>query len=723
MPPAGIELAPEPLKRRQSLLQAVWRRRWIVLLALVTCTGAGVVYLSKATPIYTSSSRLLVEQTGPKVIATSDGLVRQSKNYLYTQCELLKSTPILSRAVNFLGSRKLHTFDDVTDRVGFLKANVKASVGKADDIITVKLDSPYPQEAAQIVNAIVESYVAYQSNRQRNTAAEILRILQREKVRRDAELKERFEAAMAFKRENEIISFGTDASNIIIQRLDRLSNALTQAELGLMEAKARYETIRSLLADPRKMLLLRNTLLPNQTAAPQDAVPLQAERDRLSLRLTELRQECTEDHPAVRMIKLKLKELDEREDKRVRALAKAHLEWLKQQVVAAETRVRDLKKSLEAQRKLAQELNSKAVEYAVLMAEQKRAERICDILDSRIKEIDITDDAGALNISLLETARPAELPSRPRKAQVMGVAFALGLLLGVSLAVLGEWMDHRLRSANEVSEALGLPVLGVVPRLSSRKGPAHVGKVVDLEPSSHAAEAYRTVRTAVYFGAPDVEIKTLLVTSPAPSDGKTTLVSNLAVAMAHAGQKVIVLDADFRKPSQHKIFEVDEEASGVTELLAGGGALDEAIQSTGVERLDMLPCGQIPPNPSEMLNSQAFGGLLAELSERYDRILVDAPPVLSLADARVLGARCDAALLVLRAEKSSRKPSQQAVESLLSVGTRILGVVINGVAGRNRGYGYYDYGQYYQYGYYGRELAETRGKSEKDGTAAAANVA
>jgi len=723
MPPAGIELAPEPLKRRQSLLQAVWRRRWIVLLALVTCTGAGVVYLSKATPIYTSSSRLLVEQTGPKVIATSDGLVRQSKNYLYTQCELLKSTPILSRAVNFLGSRKLHTFDDVTDRVGFLKANVKASVGKADDIITVKLDSPYPQEAAQIVNAIVESYVAYQSNRQRNTAAEILRILQREKVRRDAELKERFEAAMAFKRENEIISFGTDASNIIIQRLDRLSNALTQAELGLMEAKARYETIRSLLADPRKMLLLRNTLLPNQTAAPQDAVPLQAERDRLSLRLTELRQECTEDHPAVRMIKLKLKELDEREDKRVRALAKAHLEWLKQQVVAAETRVRDLKKSLEAQRKLAQELNSKAVEYAVLMAEQKRAERICDILDSRIKEIDITDDAGALNISLLETARPAELPSRPRKAQVMGVAFALGLLLGVSLALLGEWMDHRLRSANEVSEALGLPVLGVVPRLSSRKGPAHVGKVVDLEPSSHAAEAYRTVRTAVYFGAPDVEIKTLLVTSPAPSDGKTTLVSNLAVAMAHAGQKVIVLDADFRKPSQHKIFEVDEEASGVTELLAGGGALDEAIQSTGVERLDMLPCGQIPPNPSEMLNSQAFGGLLAELSERYDRILVDAPPVLSLADARVLGARCDAALLVLRAEKSSRKPSQQAVESLLSVGTRILGVVINGVAGRNRGYGYYDYGQYYQYGYYGRELAETRGKSEKDGTAAAANVA
>lgn len=689
---------------RQSILRALWRRRWLVLISIVGCTVAGVVYLHKTIPIYTSSSRLLVEQTGPKVIATSDGMVAQPKNYLYTQCELLKSTPILSGAVKLLGPRTPGTFDDTGDRVAFLKENVQASVGKADDIITVWLESPYPEEAAQIVNAIVESYVAYQSSQQRDTAAEILKILQREKVRRDAELRTCFGAAMAFKRDNEIISFGTDNSNVIVQRLDMLSNAVTQAELALMEAKARFESTQILLADPRRALHLRGQLFASQGTTSPGTDTLDEERNRLNMDLTVMRQTCTEDHPAVRTIKLKLKQLDEQEKKRVEEMAQAHLGWLKQQVATADSRRKELTNTLDAQRKLAQQLNSKSVQYAILEGERKRAERICDILDSRIKEINITEDAGALNISLLETARPADLPSKPNRAQAMSVALALGLILGIGLAIIGEWVDHRLRSVGEVSAALGLPVLGIVPRISGRKKLTRVARVMDGEPNSHAAEAYRTIRTAVYFGAPDIETKTLVVTSPAPSDGKTALVGNLAVAMARAGQKVIVLDADFRKPSQHDIFAVGKGALGVTEVLVGGGAPDDAIVRTDIDGLDLLACGKIPPNASEILNSQAFGGLLTELSARYDRVLIDAPPVLGLADARILGARCDAALMVLRADKSSRKPSKQAVQSLLSVGTRILGIVINDVPGRRHGYGYGDYGYCYPYGYASRRL-------------------
>ena len=714
--PTAIELAPGRHAPHQSILRIIWRRRRIVLLAFVMCMGAGVVYLAKATPIYTSSSRLLVEQTGPKVITTSDGFVAQSQNYLYTQCELLRSTPILSGATRLLGPQKLRTFGDATDQVAFLKAAAEATVGKADDIITVTLDSPCPDEAARIVNAIVESYVAYQAHSQRNTAAEILKILQREKTRRDAELKKTFQAAMAFKRDNEIISFGSDDSNIIIQRLDALSDALTKAELAMMETKARYDATRSLLADPRKILHLTDRLLAGQGTSTLQGNTLEEERSRLNLELTVLRAGCTEDHPAVRMTKLKLKQLEDQEKERNLAMAEAHTGWLKQEVAAAESRVKELGRSLEAQRKLAQDLNSKAVEYAMLVAEQNRAERICDLLDSRIKEIDITDDGGALNVSLLETARPASAPSKPKKAHTMFIAVVVGLLFGFSLALIGEWMDHRLRSAEEISEVLGLPVLGVVPRISHRKGLARVAKVVDLEPTSPAAEAYRTIRTAVYFGSPDIETRTLLVTSPAPNAGKTTLVSNLATAMAQAGQKVVILDADFRRPCQQKIFEIDKEAPGVTEVLVGDGSLDDAIQRTGTDGLDVLPCGTIPPNASEILNSEAFGKLLAELSGRYERVLIDAPPVLPLADARILGARCDAALLVLRADKSSRRPSQQAVESLLSVGTRILGAVVNGVA-RNRGYGYQGYNYYHQYRYYGRQLAATTDDSGGDDAA------
>ncbi|MCD4699844.1 MAG: hypothetical protein K8R91_04645, partial [Phycisphaerae bacterium] len=282
VPSTAIEVAcpSEPDVLRYSVLKAIWRRRWLVLLSIVVCAGAGIVYLSRATPIYTSSSRMLVERTGPKVIVTSDGFTTQSKNYLYTQCELMKSTPILSGAGNLIAPRKLATFGEKIDRMAFLKANVQAFVGKADDIITVSLDSPYPQEVADIVNAIVESYVAYQSSQQRNTTAEILKILQREKVRRDAELKQCFGAAMAFKRENEIVSFGSDDSNIIIKRLDMLSNALTQAELAMMEVKARCESTEILLADPNRILHLKGQLFAGQSAASPGTSTLEEKRNR-----------------------------------------------------------------------------------------------------------------------------------------------------------------------------------------------------------------------------------------------------------------------------------------------------------------------------------------------------------------------------------------------------------------------------------------------------------
>jgi len=412
VPSAAIEPFSESVTPRRSVLEMLWRRRWVVLLAVLSSAAAGLLYLSHATPIYSSSSRLLVEQTGPKIIETGEGLVTRSRNYLYTQCELLKSTPILTEAVDRLAPDQLRTFGQVSDKVAFLKSNLRVSLGKADDIITVTLESPYPEESAAIVNAVVESYIAHQSRRQRNTAAEILKILQREKVRRDAELRQRFQAAMDFKRRNEIISFGSDDSNIILQRLATLSDALTRAELALMEAKARHEAARVLLADPRKMLHLRDKLLAGEGTSSVEAQALEEERNRLKLELTALLQQCTDDHPAVQTIKLKLKQLDEQELDRARALAQARLGWLEQQVVAAQARVDDLKKSFAAQRKLAQELNSKAVEYAMLEAERQRAERICEILDNRIKEIDITDDAGALNISLLETARASEVPCK-----------------------------------------------------------------------------------------------------------------------------------------------------------------------------------------------------------------------------------------------------------------------------------------------------------------------
>jgi capsular exopolysaccharide synthesis family protein len=234
------------------------------------------------------------------------------------------------------------------------------------------------------------------------------------------------------------------------------------------------------------------------------------------------------------------------------------------------------------------------------------------------------------------------------------------------------------------------------------------GQKIILKPRSIAAEAYRTIRTAVFFGVPKGQAKTILITSPAQGDGKSTLASNLAIAMAQAGQKTLVMDADLRRPMQHNIFRVDR-AKGLTALLAGAQTLEQVIQPGPVKGLDILACGPEIPNPSEILNSDAFEKDLEKLTQLYDRIIIDSPPVTPVADSQILSAIADVTLLVLKAEKSTRRQSQVARDSLQSVGGRLLGAVVNDVPRKGGHYGYYS-----KYGYYGRyTYGEYYGHKEK----------
>jgi capsular exopolysaccharide synthesis family protein len=279
------------------------------------------------------------------------------------------------------------------------------------------------------------------------------------------------------------------------------------------------------------------------------------------------------------------------------------------------------------------------------------------------------------------------------------VSLVVGAAMGILLAFVWDWMDQRLRSADEIKQVLGLPVLGVVPHISGTRSAPQRGMHLHLEPMSDVAEAYRTVRTAVYFGQMGGVARTILVTSPAPGDGKTTLAANLAIAMAQAGNRILLLDADFRKPTQHKIFDIAKR-SGLSSVLAGEAKLEDVIHSTHVQGLDVLPCGPIPANPSEILNSQTFADLLEELSQKYDHVLLDSPPVMPVTDARILAASCDATVLALRAEKTTRKGAVYARDMLHSVGSQILGIVVNDVPRRKGIYGYYySDAELYQYGY------------------------
>jgi len=697
----------------ENVFEIIWRRRWTILLTIVLAIAAGILYLRQATPLFQSTSRVYVEQSTPRIFDDSEeGLLSRSTNYLYTQAELLASTPILTDAIRTGRLEELKSFQGVSNPMAALRRGLETVVGRKDELISVSFMSPYPEEAAHVVNTIVDAYVAFHGQRKRNSAGELLKILTQEKTRRDQELTEKLQAMMEFKQNSEGLAFGTDQDhNVILRNLERLSSALTEAQLAAVESKSFYEVAKAMENDPAglRQFVDAQRARSAYVSPITEASTLRAEVKRLERDRADCLHQLQANAPAITALNAEIAQLEQQIADLDHDFAANHLKVAEQECQAARAKEQELAKCFEEQRQQAIVLNNQVSHYTILQSEYEQTKKLCDLLDERIKELSVIEETGTLNITVLETAEPATEPAEPQKAKAMAMALGLGLFAGVGLALLREWKDQRLRSAEEASALLGLPILGAVPAMNGARGPAHVrGQRVRVSPDSREAEAFRTLRTAVFFGVPRDEARTIVVTSPSPGEGKSTVVSNLAIAMAQAGQKILVIDADFRRPMQHEIFQLDRNARGLSAILAGQMSQDEAIDHTGIENLDVLTCGPDVPNPAEIIGSQGFIGLIRRLAERYDRVLIDSPPVAAVTDPLILAALCDLTILVVRAEHSLRRVSMQARESLAGVEARILGVVVNGVPLNNGRYGYYGGYGYRPYGRSGNGKDEGR---------------
>ncbi|MBN1764081.1 MAG: polysaccharide biosynthesis tyrosine autokinase [Sedimentisphaerales bacterium] len=674
----------------ESLFGILWRRRWIILLTLLCVLGAVTLYLLQATAIYSSTARLYVEKSGPRIITEQEGVMTQSKNYLYTQKELLKSRDILSTVVKNKDISDLKTFRDEKNPVAYLKKNLDITVGTKDDIINITLKSPYREESARLVNAVVDSYITYNTTQTRTTAAEILNILQKEKVKRDKELSEKFQALMEFTKVNGAVSLENNDNNIVFHRLARLSEAYTEAQLEVLKAKADYDTATVMMNDPDKIrqLVDMHRLRGDAFIKSVEPAPLYDELARLQNELKTSQKHGTSNHPAVKALMLQIAQLQRNIAEQEQTFIQAYRNMLIQRWVTSRQKESEIAANLEEQHQKAMELNARASEYAVLQADLKRTEKLCDILDTRIKEIDVTEDTGALNISIVEIAQGSDKPVEPDKARLMGIALFLGLFMGLVFALICDRMDNRFRSVEEVSSVLNTPVLGLVPSITDKDMLLARGERIFIKPACPIAEAFRSIRTAVYFGAPRDQAHTILITSSVEGEGKSGITSNLAAAMARAGQRILVVDGDLRKPTQHRLFKLDVKEDLIS-VLTARASVEDVIQPTRIEGLDVLPCLGKTAQPSELLSSSNFMNLIQKLGQGYDRILIDSSPLMQVADARILGAICDMTVLVIRSEKTSRRSAEKAAESLWSVGAQLLGVVINDVSRKKLRYGYY----------------------------------
>lgn len=319
------------------------------------------------------------------------------------------------------------------------------------------------------------------------------------------------------------------------------------------------------------------------------------------------------------------------------------------------------------------------------------------------EEIRLAEVQAMDNIVVAEPAKLPEVPIKPRKLQNTLLAAVVGCMLAVGVAFLIEYLDDTIKTSEDVGQALGLSTLGAITRFHSTDDQDRL--ITAAHPRSPISEAYRALRTNIQYSAVDNPLRTLLVTSTNPTEGKTTTVANLGTVMAQAGLSVIVVDSDLRRPALHQYFEVSRNLGLTNALLDKNPNPDGYLQATEVENLRVLACGPLPPNPSELLNSQRMRDLIEQLKGETDVLLLDSPPILAVTDASILANQVDGVLLVVDAGNTRRGVAQRGKEQLDKVGANVLGAALNKLSHRGAG-GYY----YYYYYYSSEDEGERRKK-------------
>ncbi|MCU0242715.1 MAG: polysaccharide biosynthesis tyrosine autokinase, partial [Vicinamibacteria bacterium] len=342
-------------------------------------------------------------------------------------------------------------------------------------------------------------------------------------------------------------------------------------------------------------------------------------------------------------------------------------------------------------------LSQKTIEYDALKRSVEIHQQLLKDLLGRSKETDLESELKATSLRLVERAELPQAPILPQRLRNYQIALLLGLALGVALSVLLERLDNTIKTPEDVRTQLNVPFLGMVPELLEHANPTADGAPVILKnPQSSPAEAYRVLRTNLAFCAAERSGRAYVVSSANPSEGKTTSVANLAIALAQSGARVLAIDADLRRPTLHQHFSV-AKTPGLTDVIVSNCGLNEAVQGTSVRGLYLLPCGYVPPNPTDLLGSESMKDLVCELRQRYDWVLIDAPPILAMADAPLLCPLVEGLVLVVWAEKSGRPAIQRAIDSIGAVGGKLAGVVLNRVDLQRNSYYYSQhYGEYYR---------------------------
>jgi capsular exopolysaccharide synthesis family protein len=726
-PPHGStsELIPAALRFARVLR----RRRHVVINCLMLTAALGIAYYAVATRLYESSARLLIIKQKHDEIASVDQ--ESSDTIMATHRALVTSPVVIEGAIARLAPADRIDLVDrpPQDWVRTLAGNLSASNTRRTNLIDVSYRSRRPQAAAAVVRAVIESYLDFVRKNHQGNAGELKSVLSEGCAKIAQDLAARQQRLQAFRQEHGQLALpvGEGVVDPMVQRALSLNDSLMEAQRQRLElqstlasiddALARGEDVNQHLAGVEQSVG-EQMMLSALGMSAKDMDVLAEQEKRLLAAQEELQNQSAflgPNHPRIAELEKQIAGLEsylhdyrlnlgQTADPAQNAERGAVVRGILQQAVRqGQERERQLSAAFAAARDAAAAHSGNVVQLQMLEREVERAEKLHDLLCEKIANVDFRQDQAPLSATVVSEPLAARSPASPRLRLVVLACLVGGFGVGACIVYVQDVLDDRFDSPEELTAQLGVPVLALVRELEPIDAEGFAGVHAHAMPASPAAEPFRTLRTALTLGAADSG--RLLVSSSEPGDGKTTVTVNLAVAFAQSGKRTLVIDADLRKPGLTTRLAM-KSLAGLADVLAVEGPVGETagryVQHTPEPRLDVLPTGMRRPNPAELLGSPKLDELLAWAESQYDQVLVDCPPVLAVSDAQIVGRLVDGVLLVVRPEKNHRRQVMRAVDSFLSTGRHIFGVVANGISAESD-----DYGYGYGYGYGHDEAAET----------------
>jgi capsular exopolysaccharide synthesis family protein len=705
-PPVDAKGVPTPEAHLRDYWKIVWQARWTIAAIFFVVVGLTAVWSFIQPRIYRATVTVEVQPQANRLAAGQDvsglgvsgyGWFAEEK-YHNTQVEIIQSRMIARDAFESLALQDDEEFgylDNPNDKIDAFRARVVAIPRRETGLIEITMTGTDPERITHWVNAIADAYVEHNLNRARGNVKRAMDTIQDQMTHFEEEIGDAETARFEALRISESFS-SEEQADIITERLRAYNAELNKTEIEMSRLSETLRRIGELQQSSADLMSIP------ELADDQNLKELFTDKIELERNLESAKVELRPGHQDYQKTESELAKVGQRIQDRVSVilgtlqnrygLAREHADYLEGEISKAE----DLSVRV-AQGRSGYDLKK-------TQAETKR--HIFDLIAKTISEVEVGAQLMNNNVSVLDKATIPRYPIKPRKKLNLLIGAVMGTFLGVAAAFFLDYLDNTFRTPDDIEKHLGLSVLGVIPRIQE-------GGLTDRA----IKEAYQSLRTSVIFSSKNHRRKVILITSTGPQEGKSSTVSNLAGMLAAAGDRVIILDCDLRRPVQHVIHKIDRD-HGVTNYLAA--PIEENGTSRGPDwtvyaktmepsNLHVMPCGPIPPSPPELLGSERFAELIAGLRESYDWVLIDSPPAASLADATVLAEMVDMLVLVIRHAQTDRDLVVKTLQRLRGVNAAIAGAVLNSVD-LERAYhkDYYYAGAYYYTDEGGKKTAKKK---------------